>query len=140
MSDRALFEGLVADEDDRPVTTAVIGGEAFYVVNDQGFLRHVECERVDRRVLEHMAELIRGNEELISEGTMRMLGQDDIFTKAAIEASLRSLDDRFSELIAQGLPPEARAWLGLNGFRVIINVHGEVVRVEQPSREEDPPE
>jgi len=137
---RALFSGLVVDELDRPVDVTVVGEEPFYVVDDDGFLRHVEGRFVDRQVLEEMRAMIQGNEELISEGTMKMLGQEDIFTKAMIEHSLRNVDGQFDQLLAQGLPEEARAWLGLMGFRVVIDVHGNVVRVEQPSAPEEPPE
>jgi len=87
-----------------------------------------------------MRAMIQGNEELISEGTMKMLGQEDIFTKAMIEHSLRNVDAQFDQLLGQGLPEEARAWLGMMGFRVVIDVHGNVVRVEQPSAPEEPPE
>jgi hypothetical protein len=69
-----------------------------------------------------------------------MIGQEDIFTKAMIESSLRDLDDQFERLIALGLPEEGRAWLGMLGFQVVINEHGEVVRVEQPGSPEEPPE
>jgi hypothetical protein len=31
-----------------------------------------------------------------------------------------------------GIPEDMRAYLGMTGFRIIINVHGEVIRVEQP--------
>ena len=137
---RALFSGLVVDELDRPVDVTVVGDEPFYVVDDDGFRRHVEGRFVDRQVLEQMRAMIQGNEELISEGTMKMLGQEDIFTKAMIERSLRNVDEQFDQLLAQGLPDEARAWLGMLGFRVVIDVHGNVVRVEQPSAPEEPPE
>ena len=119
---------------------AVVGGEAFYVIDDNGFRRHIESEKVDRQVLEQMRELIQGHEDLISEGTMKMIGQDDIFTKAMIETSLRDLNDQFERLIAAGLPEEGRAWLGMLGFQVVINEHGEVLRVEQPGSPEEPPE
>ncbi len=128
----ALFGGLVIDEDDRPVPVVSVGDEAFYVVDDAGFQRHIESERVDRQVLEHLRRNIEGHEEIISRGTMQLIGQDDIFTKAAIEASLRNLEAQFDELIARGLPEDARAWLGMMGFRVVIDVHGDVVRVEEP--------
>jgi hypothetical protein len=95
---------------------------------------------VDRQVLEQMRSMIQGNEDLISEGTMKMLGQEDIFTKAMIERSLRNVDEQFDQLLAQGLPEEGRAWLGMLGFRIVIDVHGNVVRVEQPSVPEEPPE
>lgn len=136
----ALFSGLVVDELDRPVDVTVVGDEPFYVVDDDGFRRHVEGRFVDRQVLEQMRAMIQGNEELISEGTMKMLGQEDIFTKAMIEHSLRNVDGQFDQLLAQGLPEEARAWLGMMGFRVVIDVHGNVVRIEQPSAPEEPPE
>jgi hypothetical protein len=135
-----LFAGLVVDELDRPVDVALVGDEPFYVIDDDGFRRHVESRFVDRQVLEQMRAMIQGNEELISEGTMKMLGQEDIFTKAMIERSLRNVDEQFEQLLAQGLPEEARAWLGMLGFRVVIDVHGNVVRVEQPSAPEEPPE
>lgn len=136
----ALFSGLVVDELERPVGVTLVGGEPFYVVDDDGFLRHVESSLVDRQVLEQMRAMIQGNEELISQGTMKMLGQEDIFTKAMIERSLRNVDDQFDQLLAQGLPEEARAWMGMLGFRVVIDVHGNVVRVDQPSAPEEPPE
>ena len=137
---RALFAGLIVDEQDRPVEEAAVGGEPFYVVDDAGFRRHVESRFVDRQVLEQMRTMIQGNEDLISEGTMKMLGQEDIFTKAMIERSLRNVDVQFDQLLAQGLPEEARAWLGMLGFRVVIDVRGNVVRVDQPSAPEPPPE
>jgi hypothetical protein len=136
----ALFAGLVVDELDRPVEEASVGGEPFYVVDDDGFRRHIESAFVDRQVLEQMRSMIQGNEELISQGTMKMLGQEDIFTKAMIEHSLRNVDAQFDQLLAQGLPVEARAWMGMLGFRVVIDVHGNVLRVEQPSAPEEPPE
>lgn len=136
----ALFSGLVVDELDRPVDVTLVGDESFYVFDDDGFRRHVESRFVDRQVLEQMRAMIQGNEALISEGTMKMLGQEDIFTKAMIERSLRNVDEQFDQLLAQGLPEEARAWLGMLGFRVVIDVHGNVVRVEQPSAPEEPPE
>lgn len=129
---QALFEGLVIDENDTPVEVTVIGGEAFYVVDDDGFLRHVESEKVDLQVLQHLAGLIEGHEDLVSEGAMKMLGQEDIFTKAVIESSLRNIDDRFGEVIDQGLPDEARTWFGMMGFRIVIDIHGTVVQVDQP--------
>lgn len=140
MAQRALFGGLVIDEQGAPVGVTQVGDEAFYVINDEGFLRHVESEKVDRQVLEQMRELIQGHEELISQGTMKMIGQEDIFTKAMIESSLHDLDAQFNRLIVAGLPEEGRAWLGMLGFQVVVNVHGDVVRVEQPSGPEEPPE
>jgi len=35
-------------------------------------------------------------------------------------------------LMQMGIPDDMRAYLGMIGFKIVINVHGEVVRVEQP--------
>lgn len=138
MARQSLFSGLVVDDFDRPVEVTSVGGEAFYVVDDDGFRRHVESEYVDRQVLRHLHEMMQGHEELISEETMKMIGQEDIFTKAVIETSLKNLDSRFDELIDHGMPEEARAWLGMIGFRVVIDIHGNVLRVEQPGVSGEP--
>ena len=138
MAINAMFTGLVVNEFEQPVEVAIVGNEAFYVVDDDGFRRHVSSEHVDCQVLQKIGEMIEGNEDLIAEGTMKMLGQEDIFTKAMIETSLKNVDEQFGEMINQGLPEEARAWLGMIGFLVVINIHGEVVRVIQPEQSEDP--
>jgi hypothetical protein len=131
---------LVIDAEDDPVDVVEIGGEAFYVVDDDGFLRHIESETVDRQVLNELYSLIDGNEELISLGTMRMLGQEDIFTKAAIEESLRKADQQFEALLQTGLPEDMLAWLGMMGFQVRIDVHGDVLEVIQPAGPDTPEE
>lgn len=123
----------MVDDRDKPVEVALVGEEAFYVVDDDGFRRHVESETVDRQVLRELAALIEGNEDLISESAMKMMGQEDIFTKAMMERSLADMDQNFDRMLAAGLPEEARMSLGMMGFRVVINLHGEVLRVEQPS-------
>lgn len=132
MAQQALFGGLVVDEDDRPVDVVQLGEEAYYVVDDDGFQRHVPSEQVDRQVFEHLRGMIEGHEEFISRGTAEMIGQDDIFTRAAIEASLKNVDKQFETLVERGMPDEARAWLGMMGFRVVIDIHGLVIRVEEP--------
>ena len=137
MARQALFAGLVTDDYGEPVDVAYIGGESFYVVDDQGFKRHIESERVDRQVLDRMGEFIEGHEDIISEQAMKTLGQEDIFTKAAIESSLRNLDQQFDELIERGLPEEARTWMGMLGFQVRIDVHGSVTQVLQPGSPSD---
>lgn len=137
MARLSLFAGLIVDDQEQPVTSTQVGSEAFYVVDDQGFLRHIESEKVDRQVLDHLSELIEGSEDLISEGTMKMLGQEDIFTKAAIESSLKNMDAQVDALIEMGLPEDVRTWLGMIGFRVVIDAHGKVLQIEQPGVPDD---
>ena len=140
MAQHSLFAGLVVDEDDRGVDIVIVGGESFYVVDDDGFLRHIESEHVDRQVLDQLQEMVKGHEDIISEGTMKMIGQEDIFTKAAIETSLQNMDAQFDALLQSGLPEDMRTYLGMMGFRDVINIHGEVLRVEQPGAGIDPGE
>ncbi|HEX6385507.1 MAG TPA: hypothetical protein VF177_12625 [Anaerolineae bacterium] len=131
MARQALFEGLVYDEQGEPVTTAIIGNEAYYVVNDNGFRRHVDSEVVDRQVLGIFLEQLEDNRDLAVEQALNMIGQDDLFTKAAIDASLRNID--MNQIIAQGIPEQARNMMGMLGFRIVINLHGEVVKLDQPA-------
>lgn len=135
MAKQALFEGLVYDEHDQLVETKFVGGEATYVVNDAGFLRHISSEQVDRQVLGVFLSQLEENKDLAVEQMMNMLGKDDLFTKAAIDASLRNVD--MDQIIAQGVPLQARNMLGLLGFRIIINYHGDVIGLDQPATPED---
>ena len=128
-----LFAGLVVDESNRAAETAFIGDEPCYVVDDFGFRRHIPSEQVDRVELGQLAELMKGSEDFISQQAAKMLGQEDVFTKAAIEQQLKNMDKQFDQLIQVGIPEDMRAYLGMMGFKIVINVHGEVVRVEQPS-------
>jgi len=132
MPRQPLFAGLVIDEFGNVAESALIGDEPCYVVDDAGFRRHIPAEQVDRQVLGQIAELMKGSEEYLSEQTAKMLGQEDIFSKAMIEQQLKNIDKQFDQLIQTGIPEDMRAYLGMTGFRIIINVHGEVIRVEQP--------
>ncbi len=132
MARQPLFAGLVFDEFGNPAESALVGEEPCYVVNDAGFRRHIPSEQVERAVLRQMAEMMKGSEEFLSEQTAKMLGQEDVFTVAAIEQQLKNIDKQFDQLLQTGLPEDMRAYLGMMGFKIIINVHGEVLRVEQP--------
>jgi len=132
MAQKPLFEGLVFDEFDKPVEVVYVGDEPFYVVDDAGFLRHIPSEDVDRQVLESMMELIDGHEDLLSEQTAKMLGQEDIFTRAMIESQLKNINQQFDTLFSSGIPEEGRAYMGMMGFRITIDVHGEVIKIDQP--------
>ncbi len=79
-----------------------------------------------------MAEMMKGSEDLLSEQTAKMLGQDDPFSRAMIEKQLKNIDQQFDALMQTGIPEDMRAYLGMMGFKVVVNLHGEVIRVEQP--------
>jgi hypothetical protein len=133
MPRQPIFAGLVVDEADRPAGTAYVGDEPCYVVDDAGFKRHIPSQQVDRQVLEMMRQQIHGNEGLLSEQAAKMLGTDDIFSKAMLENQLKNIEQQFDHLLQMGIPEESRAFMGMSGFKVVINVHGEVVRLDQPS-------
>ena len=65
-------------------------------------------------------------------GYVKMLGQDDPFSKAMIEKQLRNIDQQFDALMQSGIPEDMRAYLGMMGFKVVVNHHGEVLKVDQP--------
>ncbi len=137
MPRQPLFAGLVVDENDNPVETAYVGEDPCYVVNDAGFRRHILSEGVDRQVLERLRQQINGHEDLLSEQAAKMLGTEDIFSKAMIETQLKNIDQQFNNLLQTGIPEEGRAYMGLIGFRIVIDLHGNVVRVDQPSAIDD---
>lgn len=132
MTYKPIFSGLVIDEHDRPVDVVYVGDEPCYVVDDAGFRRHISSEHVDRQVLDLMSESIQGHEDIIGEQAAKMLGQEDIFSIAMIANQLKNLDQQFENIMEAGIPEEARAYLGMMGFRIRINVHGDVIEVEQP--------
>jgi hypothetical protein len=132
MARKPLFAGLIFDENDQPVEVAYVGEEPHYVVDDEGFRRHIPSESVDRQVLQAMQQLIEGHEGLISEQTAKMLGQEDPFSKAMIESQLKNIDRQFDALLDAGIPEEGRAYMGMLGFKVKINLHGDVISFEQP--------
>jgi hypothetical protein len=133
MIHKPLFAGLIVDEFEQPAGTAYVGDEPCYVVNDHGFLRHIPSEQVDRKVLELMRQQISGNEDMLSEQAAKMLGMDDIFSKAMLENQLKNIDKQFDAILETGIPEESRAFMGMSGFKVVINIHGEIVRLDQPA-------
>jgi len=133
MTNKAVFEGLVFDENDNILNISYVGGEPCYVINDSDFKRHIPAQQVDTQVLDVMREQIIENKDVISEQTAKMIGQDDIFTHAIINNQLENIDDQMNHLKEQGMPESGRTYLGMLGFKIVVNYHGEVVRVDQPA-------
>ncbi len=127
----ALFTGLVYDEAGQPVSTTYIGAEPHYVIQDGTFRRHVPAEEIDRQVVEWLQKQALANKDLVSQGIMSMLGKEDLFTKAMIDSSLSRMD----QLMQQGLPDDARMMLGMMGFKITVNIHGELVDLDMPAQE-----
>jgi hypothetical protein len=128
-----LFKGLVIDENNRPVDTALVGDEPCYVINDAGFMRHVPSHPIDLEILRSFGEQIEGNEQFIADQATKMLGQDDLFTHAILESQLKNLDQHYETILQTGIPEETRAYLGMMGFKVVLDIHGEISKIDYPA-------
>ncbi len=130
MAHFAMFEGLVVDTRGRPVPVRYVGPDACYVVDDDGFLRHIDAALVDRQVLAAIKEQVDQHREIAVAGMLELLGQDDLFTKVALESSIDRIDQMAGQ---QPLPEEVRQWLGMLGFRIVIDEQGNVVEIQMPA-------
>ena len=132
MSKQPLFDGLIVNENDEPAQVAFIGNEAHYVINDCGFKHHIAAEAIDRSVVRTLRSQITQHQDLVSDNALKMLGKDDLFTKAMIDSSLKNIDKHIDQLMQQGLPNGAIQWLGMLGFKIMVNHHGEVIKLVKP--------
>ncbi|MEX1018997.1 MAG: hypothetical protein WDZ49_05030 [Litorilinea sp.] len=129
MAPSAMFAGLIFDEAGNPLEISYVGTDACYVIDDDGFHRHLDAAGVDRQVLRFLREQVEGHREIAVESMLEMMGKDDIFTKAALESSINRMEDA----VGQPIPEEARQWMGMLGFRVIIDDQGTVTDVQMPA-------
>lgn len=137
MATKAIFEGLVFDEEGQPVDVKVIGNQAFYVVDDDGFKRHIDSDYVDRQVIGELQKQFEDNKDAIIEQSAKMLGIDDPFSQAAMASKLGNFDEQYELLKTIGIPENDRIYLGMAGFKVVIDLHGELIEFHQPVRPED---
>lgn len=133
MANSAMFEGLVFDERRNTAQVKNVGERACYVVDEDGFLRHIDAAKVDQQVLDFLKGQVDQHRDLAVSGMLDLMGKDDIFSKAAVESSIDNID----QTVGQAIPEQSRQWLGMMGFRVIIDDQGEVVDIEMPAGEID---
>jgi len=129
MTNSAMFAGLVADEQGNPAEVGWVGSNACYIVYDDDFKKHIDASQVDRQVLRKMQEQVQDHREIAVDAMLEALGKDDLFTKAALENSINKMD----ETVGQPIPEDARQWLGMLGFRITIDTHGDVIDIQMPS-------
>jgi hypothetical protein len=129
-----LFADLVFNEEGERAEIATIGGEPFYAVPDDDFLRHVEAEHVDRQIVEALQDHLRGMEDVVTEGIIQMLGEETLFTRASIQQAIENLD----RILEPGAvdADELRTALWMAGFRAVVDVHGDLMRLDIPGWEE----
>lgn len=137
MATKAIFEGLVFDEEENPVAVRIIGKEAFYVVDDDGFHRHITSDYVDKQVIAQLQKQFENNKDAIIEQSAKLLGIDDPFSQAAMASKLGNFEEQYEILKNLGIPENDRMYLGMTGFKIIIDIHGEMLEFRQPSRPED---
>ncbi|MCX6018249.1 MAG: hypothetical protein NTZ50_07055 [Chloroflexi bacterium] len=130
---KAIFEGLVFDEHNHCAPVAYVGADPTYVIIEDGFRYHVDAHTVDEQIITTFRAQVASNEEEIGAGVLRMMGKDDLFSKAAVMSALKNIDSELKRLHETGLPTQAREYLGMMGFRVTINRHGDVVNLDMPS-------
>ncbi len=129
MARTAMFAGLVFDQNGRVAEVAHVGENACYVVYEGDFKRHIDAEIVDRQVLRFMRQQVEGSRDLAVGAILEMIGRDDLFTKAAVESTIEHMEDA----VGQPIPEEARQWLGMLGFKIIIDEQGTVVDIQMPA-------
>lgn len=129
----AVFEGLVFDETGEPARVVYVGDDPTYVVVEDGFRYHVDARGVDQQVMDVFARQMHDNEGLVSEAILKMTGKDDLFAKATVDAQIKQIDKQMHVLFNSGLPESARQYLGMLGFRIVINRSGDVIDLNLPS-------
>lgn len=127
----AMFEGLVVDEAGNALDVTAVGSSACYVLWEDDFKRHIDAELIDGQVLRFMREQVEGQRDAAVQAVLQMMGSDDIFTKAAVESSINNMD----QAVGNPIPAEARQWLGMLGFRIVVDVQGTVVDIVMPGAE-----
>ncbi len=133
MERQAIFSGLIVNERGEPVDVTWLGDDPFYVIPDEDFKRHVEAVAVDEQVLAILRGQLQGREDLIVDGVLKFLGKEDLFTKASVDMAIKNFDQGFR----QADPEQWKPLLGMMGFKIIVNVHGDVVEVVSPQQEID---
>ena len=134
---KAIFEGLVFDINEQALHATYVGDEPCYVIDDDGFLRHISAELVDRQIWEELTKDIEGNEDILSHKAAEMMGQEDPFSIAVIRSQFERTDEQFAQLQEHGFPQDARMFMGMVGFQAIVDYRGQLLELKQPSAIDD---
>ncbi len=137
MANKAFFTGLIYDENENLIESVTIGNEAFYVVDDYGFKRHIDSREVDEKIVRLFTDQINGNEEYLANAAANMTGKNDLFSMVMFKNSLKNIDKEIEAMFRQGPPLGLAEFLGMSGFRVNIDIHGNITNVNMPSAPAD---
>ena len=137
MANYAFFKGLVYDENNNLIETVTIGDESFYIVDDYGFKRHIESREVDEKIFRLFTDQIDGNEEYLANAAAQMTGKTDLFSMAMFKNQLQNVDKEIDNMLMQAPPPGLVEFLGMAGFKINIDIHGDITQVNMPTISED---
>jgi len=132
-----LFADLVFNESGERARVVYIGATPYYAIPEDDFLRHVEAQHVDRQIVDRLKERIQAMSDLVTENAIRLLGQEDLFTRASIEHAIENMH-RILEPGAVDVD-QLRTALWMAGFAAVVDVHGDLVRLQVPGWEDDHP-
>lgn len=133
MGNKAFFTGLIYDENENLIESVTIGNDDFYVVDDCGFKRHIDSREVDEKIIRLFTDQIGGNEEYLANAAANMTGKNDLFSMAMFKNSLMNIDKEIEAMFRQGPPPGLSEFLGMSGFKVHIDIHGNITNVNMPA-------
>ena len=137
MSSRAtepLFADLVYNEEGERAEVTTIGDEPFYAIPEDDFLRHVEATQLDRQIVHRLQERIQAMGDLVTDGVIRMLGDENLFTRASVTHAI----DHMDQILEPGAvdADQLRTAFWMTGFQAIVDHHGDLVRLHVPGWEE----
>lgn len=137
MATQAFFKGLIYDDKDNLIETATVGNDAFYIVDDSGFKRHIDSREVDEKIVRLFTDQINGNEEYLANAAANMTGKTDLFSMAMFKSQLKNIDKEIEVMFRQGPPAGLTEFLGMAGFKVNIDMHGNITNVKMPEPPDD---
>lgn len=124
------FADLVFNEEDRRAKELRIVGEVFYAIPDGDFSPHVEATTIDRPLVALPQRRIRASGEVVTDGIIKMLANERRFTRASIGRDIDHVDQ--IPHADEADPDQLRTALRVSGFRVIVDVHGDQLRLQVP--------
>ena len=133
MAKYAFFSGLIYDENDNLIQTTTVGNDSFYIVDDDGFKRHIDSRELDEKIVRLFTDQINGNEEYLANAAANMTGKTDLFSMAMFKSQLKNIDKEIDQMFRQAPPPGLAEYLGMAGFKVNIDLHGNITNVKMPA-------
>lgn len=133
MAKYAFFSGLIYDENNNLIETTTVGNDCYYIVDDDGFKRHIDSREVDEKIVRLFTDQINGNEEYLANAAANMTGKTDLFSMAMFKNQLKNIDKEIDAMFLQAPPPGLAEYLGMAGFKINIDLHGNIVGVNMPS-------